>query len=136
MVSRVVGIDIQMPDRTKFVRRIRLNSRRGLTVANMDRLGRAIEVELRSPRSRWPSKGGGVRGQATGRSKKAFRVFSPDGRKLLVTNRARSSGKPYTQYPEAGYPNRKTEGRARKTIKANWPRIVKRARIPGVTYYK
>ena len=88
-----------------------------LDQAGLDRAGREAVRVLQARDSEWPSRGGGVRGQATGRSKRMF-SWRVDGQDVWIDNRAR-----YSSYPEAGTPNPASRGRAARTLRRNAKRI-------------
>ena len=138
-----IRVDIMVEGEPEFSRTIRERSE--LTQRQVERLAEGVAAAVRGPHSRWPKKGGGVRGQATGYSRPRWRARATrtrNGIQILLHNPSRAitrrtggkgptlrgvrRGRQYAQYREAGIPNRRTRGDVRRTIEARWPNIVRR----------
>ena len=138
-----VQVEIQVEGEEEFARIIQDRAR--LTDAQVRGLAMGIQGAVRGPSSRWPKKGGGVRGQATGYSRprwQARAIRTRNGVQIVLHNPARAitkrtsgrgptlrgqrRGRQYAQFREAGIPNRRTRGDVRRTIEARWRNIIRR----------
>ena len=114
-----------------------VKNRAQLTTTQWNAIGKGLVSGLNGPQSEWPKKGGGVRGEATGTSRKKFAFTVSNGRleiKNTATQRDRNralgykggSSKRYAKYPELGTPNKASAGRAARTIRKILPRVLER----------
>ena len=115
-----------MPEFTAFSSRFQMSLRAYVDLPELDqaglaRAGKSAIRALQGPESEWPRRGGGVRGQATGLSKRSF-WYRIVGQDVIIMNRQR-----YAIYPERGIPNRTTRGRAARTLRRASKRIIQDA---------
>ena len=131
-----VKLQVEFDDADIITRR--LNNLRSLTPAQARAIQKGIQSFFRGRYNRWPRKGGGIKGNATGYSRNQFKVqmvkVSEDQYRFIIKNTARAKGAGgartgdyYAAYREAGIPNRRTEGDLRKGLKQRIPAIANTA---------
>ena len=129
-----VRVRIEIEDDKSFVRVIQ--ERSSLTPRQVERLAQGLASALNGPDSLWPKKGEGVRGNATGYSRRHWHgagTVTTDGVVIDIFNTARAisaggirSGAFYARFAERGDPNPASEGRARRTLRKVFTRVVRR----------
>jgi len=119
-----------------------VQNRARLTPRQAERIGEGLVRSLNGPRSEWPRKGQGVRGGASGASRRRFKasVRQRSNGDVIVSLTNTSTGRDrqralgrrggnrrrYAKYPEIGTPNPRSAGRAARTIRRTLPRVLRR----------